>query len=310
MPPYNTLVERRLPPPGGSEEIRWSEHLMRWIAQLFRRRTRLRYGTSLADFIDQNAAFLVQKGIYEYARARAGHYAKVLFREEDFQRAVEQSRWRAYPLGLAMVGEAVEGVISEHAHSPTAVQQAVFALVLSVFDRYPTPAALGEAAWAESRVELDRRLHLIATHARKSAQDIHEPFVQRYFDCMPIHPKLRGSDFPTIRNYLRITHVQHPRRTDQAHRPRQRVARPAQRQRLMPTALAPCAAFRFALGDSLHSCLQFPARKLHTKSCLLLPQAAPEQPRPLHGARHTQQDRRADVEPPPAIERCRDRWRR
>ncbi|MFZ0853958.1 MAG: hypothetical protein WAO08_32755 [Hyphomicrobiaceae bacterium] len=178
---------------------------MRWIAQLFRRRTRLRDGTSLADFIDQNAAFLVQKGIYEYARARAGHYAKVLFGEEGFQRAVEQSRWRAYPLGLAMVGEAVEGVIREHAHSPAAVQQAVFALVLSVFDRYPTPAALGEAAWAESRVELDRRLHLIATHARKSAQDIPEPFVQRYFDCMPIHPKLRGSDFPTIRNYLRIT---------------------------------------------------------------------------------------------------------
>ena len=81
------------------------------------RGTRLRDGTSLADFIDQNAAFLVQKGIYEYARARAGHYAKVLFGEEGFQRAVEQSRWRAYPLGLAMVGEAVEGVIREHAHS-------------------------------------------------------------------------------------------------------------------------------------------------------------------------------------------------
>ena len=87
----------------------------------------------------------------------------------------------------------------------------MFALVLSVFDRYPTPAALGEAAWAESRVELDRRLHLIATHAPNrsanatQAPHIPEPFVQRYFDCMPIHPKLSGSDFPTIRNYLRIT---------------------------------------------------------------------------------------------------------
>ena len=53
----------------------------------------------------------MQKGIYEYSRARAGHYAKVLFREPEFQAAVEESRWRAYPLGLAMVAELVEGVL-------------------------------------------------------------------------------------------------------------------------------------------------------------------------------------------------------
>ena len=55
--------------------------------------------------------FVAQKGIYEYSRARAGHYAKVLFREPEFQAAVEQSRWRAYPLGLAIVAELVEGVL-------------------------------------------------------------------------------------------------------------------------------------------------------------------------------------------------------
>ena len=33
--------------------------------------------------------FLVQKGIYEYSRARAGHYAKVLFREPEFQAAAD-----------------------------------------------------------------------------------------------------------------------------------------------------------------------------------------------------------------------------
>ena len=66
---------------------------------------------TLADFIDGNAAFLMQKGIYEYSRARAGHYAKVLFPKPEFQAAVEMSRWQAYPLGLAMVAEMVEGVL-------------------------------------------------------------------------------------------------------------------------------------------------------------------------------------------------------
>src|SRR6266571_5178111 len=94
----------------------------------------------LADFIDQNAAFLVQKGIYEYSRARAGHYAKVLFAELEFLEAVERSRWQAYPLGLAMVGELVEGVLRRHTgEDRRRALDALAAVVLAVFDRYPVP---------------------------------------------------------------------------------------------------------------------------------------------------------------------------
>jgi hypothetical protein len=77
--------------------------------------------------------------------------------------------------------------------------------VLSVFDRYPTPAALGATAWDEARGELRRQLELVATHGRKPVKDIPEPFAQKYFSLMPIHQKLRGPDFPTIRNYLSVT---------------------------------------------------------------------------------------------------------
>ncbi len=55
----------------------------------FRQRPPIRDAAALADFIDGNAAFLMQKGLYEYSRARAGHYAKVLFREPGFHAAVE-----------------------------------------------------------------------------------------------------------------------------------------------------------------------------------------------------------------------------
>ena len=72
-------------------------------ARLFRRKPPIRDQAGVAGFIDENSAFLVQKGIYEYSRARAGHYAKVLFAEPEFRDAVEASRWRAYPLGLAMM---------------------------------------------------------------------------------------------------------------------------------------------------------------------------------------------------------------
>jgi hypothetical protein len=171
----------------------------------FRSPAPIRDAPALADFIDQHAAFLMQKGIYEYSRARAGHYAKVLFRESGFQRAVEQSRWQAYPLGLAMVAELVEGVLRPHGIDRNMQLNALSALVLAVFDRYPVPAALGEQAWSDARAELARRLQLIGLHAPKRAFDICEPWTDTYFNLMPIHEKLRASEYPTIRNYLRVT---------------------------------------------------------------------------------------------------------
>lgn len=176
------------------------------LFEFFRRRPPIRDPEALADFIDQHAAFLVQKGIYEYSRARAGHYAKVLFREAAFQDVVERSRWRAYPLGLAMVGELVEGVLQPHGGADRNLSlSALHVLVLSVFDRYPVPASLGAQSWSDARADLERRLQLVGLHPPKRAFDISEPFAKDYFDLMPIHEKLRQSEFPTIGNYLKVT---------------------------------------------------------------------------------------------------------
>ena len=114
------------------------------IVEFFRRRTPIRNAAALADFIDEQSAFLAQKGLYEYSRARAGHYAKVLFGEKTFQVAIEQSRWRAFPLGLALVTELVEGVLNPYAADRDKQLDALHKLTLSVFDRYPVPQSLGE----------------------------------------------------------------------------------------------------------------------------------------------------------------------
>ena len=180
---------------------------MKWL-NYFRRPPPIRDIAALADFIDRNAAFVVQKGIYEYSRARAGHYSKVLFKEAEFQAAAEHSRWRAYPLGLALVAELVEGILRPAAQENRPAQtDALIAMVLSIFDRYPPPAALGETAWGELRHELDQRLKLISLHPPKRPFEIPDQFAETYFAMMPIHEKLRGSDFSTLRNYLRVTMV-------------------------------------------------------------------------------------------------------
>ena len=177
------------------------------LFNIFRGRPPIRDRHELTQFIDENSAFLVQKGMYEYSRARAGHYAKVLFTEPEFQEALERSRWNAFPLGLAMVGELVEGVLRPLAGDAEGSQQleTLRALVLSVFDRYQTPATLGEASWSQLRADLARRLQLIGLHPVKRSFDIAGPFAKAYFDLMPIHRKLRASEFPTLHSYLKVT---------------------------------------------------------------------------------------------------------
>lgn len=160
---------------------------------------------ALAEFIDTRAAFIVQKGIYEYSRARAGHYAKVLFSEPEFAESVERARWSAYPLGLMMIGEMAEGVLRPYAGDQRrAVLDGLTALVLSVFDRYPVPEQIGATGWRELREELARHLDLVGGHAPKRVIYIPEPLAKRYFSLMPIHEKLRGRDLLTTSNYLRV----------------------------------------------------------------------------------------------------------
>jgi hypothetical protein len=173
---------------------------------VFRRKPPISDRDGLAQFIDEHAAFLAQKGIYEYARARAGHYAKVLMTEQGFLDAVERSRWQAYPLGLAMVGEVVGGILRPHlGEDRRAGLDALIAIALEVFDRYPAPTVLGETAWREARAELARRLDLVSLHPPKFAKDIAAPFAESYFELMPIHKKLRATEFHTLHNYLKVT---------------------------------------------------------------------------------------------------------
>jgi hypothetical protein len=179
---------------------------MKFRDYFFRRRPPVVDREALADFIDEQSAFLAQKGLFEYSRARAGHYAKVLFTEQPFVDALDGSRWRAYPLGLAMVGEVAEGVLRSHSRGDRRREfDALVAIVLSVFDRYPVPDSLGAPLWRKLRIDLERHLQLIGLHPPKRAIDIPEPFAKLYFDLMPIHEKLRGRDYPTTHNYLRVT---------------------------------------------------------------------------------------------------------
>jgi len=159
----------------------------------------------LADFIDQQSAFLVQKGIYDYARARSGHYAKVMLSDKGFQTALDRSRWRAFPLGLAMVGETVEGMFAAQSmEERRSSLDGLSKLVLSVFDRYPKPEALSDEEWKQGRADLALHLERLSTHPPKRVIDIPEPFAERYFAMMPFDKQFLTPDAPTARSFMQL----------------------------------------------------------------------------------------------------------
>lgn len=175
------------------------------LLDFFRRPKPIADLAALADFIDERSAFLVQKGIYDYARARSGHYAKVMLTDEGFQTALDRARWRAYPLGLAMVGEAIESTLAAQSNDDRRLTlDPLILLVLSVFDRYPKPDALSDEEWQQGRADLDLHLQRLSTHPPKRIIDIPVPFADRYFALMPFDKAFLTPDAPTARSFMQL----------------------------------------------------------------------------------------------------------
>jgi hypothetical protein len=160
----------------------------------------------LIEFLDTRAAFLIQKNIFDYARARAGPYFSHIIKEAAFQHAVEVSRWTGYPTGLAALAEIVRGILFHDAERKS-LNDAISSATLAAFDQYPVPEVLGEETWKKARETLIERLANIDTHPPKFAKDVILPYSQILYDSQPIHEELRKRDFEMIQAQLRINMV-------------------------------------------------------------------------------------------------------
>jgi len=159
---------------------------------------------AVVDFLDQRAAFLSQKSIFDYVRGRSGPYFSMIIKEESFKAGVEKARWQNYPYGLSIVAEMIYGVLLEPIGDRTGLARIMREIALEAFDRYPVPAALGEEVWSSARKDLSSRVDAVSLHPPKFVKDIPLPFAQVFFDNMPIHERLREQDFELIRDQVRV----------------------------------------------------------------------------------------------------------
>jgi hypothetical protein len=160
-------------------------------------------GDALADFLAAQTAYVAQRSVIEYCRARTGINWDKLFLEPAFIDRLEVCRWEAYAQVLAEVAELAlirlrrDGAADPESYLPGLIEAARAALL-----RHPVPGH--RTSWTDAADAVERHLarallapprpvHLLGLH---SADAI--------FDLLPIHADLRREDREMFQNTVRF----------------------------------------------------------------------------------------------------------
>jgi hypothetical protein len=157
----------------------------------------------LAEFLAAQTAYVAQRTVLEYCRARTGLNWDKLYREQAFIDALEVCRWEAYAEVLAEVAELAlirlrrQSPAEPQAYMPGLVAAADAALLRHAVPAHRTSwddasAAIGQHL-AESLLAAPRAVHLAGFGAADAI-----------FAYLPIHPDLRREDREMFRNSMRF----------------------------------------------------------------------------------------------------------
>lgn len=184
-----------------------SEGQHRLIASLFRRNRDTRQIAGRAaflDFLDSRGAFVAQKCVYEYCRARSGLNWSKLMVEPDFLAAYEVSRWEAFAAALEDLLVLFEGRLrpADPLAQPRLAESLVEAMV-AVLARHPLPAHRPQG-W-DDRVEgLRHRLGLAQLAAPQPAAAIAKVGGARIYEALPLHSDMTKHDRELVTNAVRF----------------------------------------------------------------------------------------------------------
>jgi hypothetical protein len=174
------------------------------LLDIFKKPAAIESLTDMEDFLDTRSAFMVQKCVFEYSRARAGILWQKLFKEEGFKAAVSRSAWQNYPLCLENITVMVEQVLRQNAGDHQAELRAgMKAAAANVTDRYPIPEGFEARFWADARERISARIERAGLAAPRPVKDLPKETIKEFFDELPIHESLRGHDFILVQNNLR-----------------------------------------------------------------------------------------------------------
>jgi hypothetical protein len=177
-----------------------------FFRQWLQRPAPIETAAGLVDFLDANAAYVAQRCLFEYARALAGYGWQPLMEEDGFRTAMEQSRWRAYPIGLALVAEVVEGQLRlVIPGTAPAVLAAIERAATAALARHQPPPLIEPETWRTAAARLAREIRALQSGPPLPVKDIAKPVAEEMLSLVPIHPRLRGRDPYMVQNNLTVS---------------------------------------------------------------------------------------------------------
>jgi hypothetical protein len=157
----------------------------------------------LAEFLAAQTAYVSQRTVLEYCRARTGLNWDKLYREQTFVDSLEVCRWEAYAEVLAEVAELALILLRRQSPAdPQAYLPGLAAAAGAALLRHPVPGhrtswdaavATIEEHLAQSLLAPPRAVHLAGFGAADAI-----------FAQLPIHPDLRREDREMFRNSVRF----------------------------------------------------------------------------------------------------------
>ncbi len=152
----------------------------------------------LADFLRGQAAYIAQKTIDDYCRARVGLFSHALYAERSFLDALAHSRSHGFAAVLADLVVVLEGMLRPHGRVRS---EALTDLYRSTLE--DTPILTPEPPdWTAAIAEFARRLDQIGSTAPLPAARIAETAGRRIFEALPIHRRYSGNDAEIIANSI------------------------------------------------------------------------------------------------------------
>jgi hypothetical protein len=160
-------------------------------------------GPELADFVAAQTAYVAQRSVIEYCRARTGLNWEKLSLEPAFLDRLEVCRWEAYAIVLAEVAElAMIRLRRDGAAVPQAYLPGLVAVAQAALLRHPVPSHRTD--WGDAAAAIERHLARAALAVPRPVHLVGIGSADAIFDLLPIHADLRPQDREMFRNSVRF----------------------------------------------------------------------------------------------------------
>ena len=175
------------------------------LRRLLTRKTRSRVATlhELADFLAAQTAYVAQRTVLDYCRARTGLNWSKLIHERAFLDSLEICRWEAYAEVLAEVAELTLILLRRQSPvEPQAYLQGVAAAADAALRRHPVPGH--RTGWEDASAAIERHLAQSLLAPPRAVHLTGFGAADAIFARLPIHADLRREDRPMFRNSMRF----------------------------------------------------------------------------------------------------------